>query len=91
MQKSKITYDEIARGRISKSKNLVISKCSKGGYTLAQQVEADDDGNKISIFLKGAFRIEDEAGLVNLRDALNVALNELDNEVFYDGTNKIAD
>lgn len=91
MQKNRITYEEIARGRISKSKSLVISKCSKGGYTLAQQVEADDNGNKILIFLKGAFKIEDESGLVNLRDALNVVLSELDNEVFYEETNKIAD
>ena len=67
MAKSKIEYTELSRAKITDSRNIVISSCSKGGFTVAQQLQAKEKENdKItSVFLRGAY---------NLRDAVNVAI-----------------
>lgn len=74
------TYTKLSVAAIRNNKNLVISSCSKGGYTIAQQVIAEDNSKKIGMFLKGAIQIDTIEGLINLRDALNVALNTLEAE-----------
>lgn len=76
MAKSKIEYTELSRAKVTDSRNIVISSCSKGGFTVAQQLQAKEKENdKItSVFLKGAFHVEDVNGLYNLRDAVNVAI-----------------
>ena len=40
MAKSKIEYNEISRAKVTDSRNIVISNCNKGGFTIAQQLEA---------------------------------------------------
>lgn len=77
---NKIEYDELTKARISKTRNVVISSCSKGGYTIAQQLEATENNNTISVFLKGALQVEDTHGLYNLRDALNLAISMIEEE-----------
>lgn len=74
MAKSKIEYHELSRAKISSSRNVVISSCSKGGFTIAQQLEAKENDKTTSVFMKGAFRVEDIHGLYNLRDAINLAI-----------------
>lgn len=75
MAKSKIEYNEISRAKVTDSRNIVISACSKGGFTIAQQLEAKENDNKVtSVFLKGAFHVDDLHGLYNLRDAVNLAI-----------------
>ena len=74
MAKSKIEYHELSRAKITDSRNIVISNCSKGGFTIAQQLEAKENDKTISIFMKGAFHVEDIYGLYNLRDAINLAI-----------------
>ena len=74
MAKSKIDYNEISRARITDSRNVVISACSKGGFTIAQQLEAKENDKTTSVFLKGAFHVEDLHGLYNIRDAVNLAI-----------------
>ena len=74
MAKSKIEYHELSRAKVTDSRNIVISNCSKGGYTIAQQLEAKEDDKTTSVFMKGAFHVEDIHGLYNLRDAVNLAI-----------------
>lgn len=74
-----IKYTEISKAKIAKSRNAVISKCSKGGFTLAQQIEVTEGESKTVVFLKGALHIDDVEGLIDLRNAINAAINA-DNE-----------
>ena len=74
MAKSKIEYHELSRAKVTVSRNIVISSCSKGGFTIAQQLEAKENDKTTSVFMKGAFHVEDIHGLYNLRDAVNLAI-----------------
>lgn len=74
MARNKAEYNEISRAKVTGSRNIVISACSKGGFTIAQQLEAKENDKTTSVFLKGAFHIEDIHGLYNLRDAINLAI-----------------
>lgn len=74
MAKSKIEYSELSRAKVTDSRNIVISNCSRGGFTIAQQLEAKENDKTTSVFMKGAFHIEDVHGLYNLRDAINLAI-----------------
>ena len=74
MAKNKIEYNELSRAKVTDSRNIIISKCSKGGFTIAQQLEAQESNRVTSVFMKGAFHIEDVHGLYNLRDAINLAI-----------------
>lgn len=74
MAKNKIEYNEISRAKVTDSRNIIISKCSKGGFTVAQQLEAKENDKVMLVFLKGAFHVEDIHGLYNLRDAINLAI-----------------
>ncbi len=70
----KIEYNEISRAKVSDSRNVIISNCSKGGFTIAQQLEAKENDKVMSVFLKGAFHVDDLHGLYNIRDAINFAI-----------------
>ena len=74
MAKNKIEYKELARAKVTDSRNIVVSSCSKGGFTIAQQLEAKENDKTTSVFMKGAFHVEDIHGLYNLRDAVNLAI-----------------
>lgn len=69
----KAHYTELSNAEITENRNIVISECSKGGYTVAQQLKAD--GTKV--FMKGALHIDNLDGLYNLRNALNVAIDKV--------------
>lgn len=83
--KSKIEYSEISRAKVSDSRNIVISACSKGGYTIAQQLVAQEDGKTTSVFMKGAFHVDDIRGLYELRDAVNFAIHVGETNELEDG------
>lgn len=74
MAKSKIEYTELSKAKILDSRNIVLSSCSKGGFTIAQQLEAKEEGKITTVFLKGAFHVDDIHGLYELRDAVNLAI-----------------
>ena len=84
--KSRVEYNEVSRAKISDSRNIVISTCSKGGYTIAQQLVAQEDGKTISVFMKGAFHVDDVHGLYELRDAINLAIQIGETNNLEDGT-----
>lgn len=69
----KAHYTELSNAKITENRNIVISECSKGGFTVAQQLKAD--GTKV--FMKGALHIDNLEGLYNLRNALNVAIDKV--------------
>lgn len=78
---SKPSYTRLASSRVSGSKNLVISSCSAGGFTLAQQlVNIDPDtGEKQTVFLKGACKIRDINALKALHQAIGMAIHKAEN------------
>lgn len=78
--KNGIKYEELAKAKISEKRSIVISKRSHGGFTVAQQIEVEEDGKSIEMFLKGAFQVTDLDGLHNMRDALTCAINMLETE-----------
>lgn len=78
MADGKTRYEEISRAKISDNRNLVISSCSKGGYTLAQQLAMPDGKATVSVFLKGAIHVKDRDALEKVRDAINIALKQID-------------
>lgn len=75
---SNYQYTKLSSAQIQDKRKLVISECSKGGYTLAQQISTEDNGKKLNIYLKGAIAVSDLSGLYNLRDALNVAIGKIE-------------
>lgn len=74
MAKMRTEYTELSRAKVTDSRNVVISYCSKGGFTVAQQLEAKENDKTTSVFLKGAFHVDDINGLYNIRDAVNLAI-----------------
>ena len=72
--KNKVSYSELSKAKVTDSRNIVISSCNKGGFTIAQQLQAKEDDKITSVFMKGAFHVEDIVGLYNLRDAINIAI-----------------
>ena len=74
MAKTRVEYKELSRAKVTDSRNIVVSNCSKGGFTIAQQLEAKENDKTTAVFLKGAFHVDDIHGLYNVRDALNLAI-----------------
>lgn len=74
MAKNKIEYNELSKAKVTDSRNIVVSNCSKGGFTIAQQLEAKEDDKVTTVFMKGAFHVDDIHGLYNLRDTINLAI-----------------
>lgn len=79
MMKNKTEYRELSRAKVTDSRNIVISDCSKGGFTVAQQLEVKENDKFTTVFMKGAFHIDDIHGLYNLRDAVNLAISITEN------------
>lgn len=75
MAKGKISYNELSKAKVTDSRNVVISTCSKGGFTIAQQlITVEGEGKTTLTFMKGAFHVDDLNGLYELRDAVNLAI-----------------
>ncbi len=70
----KAEYRQLSKARVTKNRNIVISECSKGGFTVAQQLVVSDDQNEVSVFMKGAMHIHDFDALIAVRDALDEAI-----------------
>jgi hypothetical protein len=73
-------YTELANGRIGPTRVAIISQCEDKTFTVGQQLEVDDNGKLMKVFLKGALHISSPEGLQNLRDALNKALSDLEDK-----------
>lgn len=80
----KATYNMLGSAQIDTNKNLVISECKKNdevvGFTLAQQLVVNEGKKSIGVFLKNTVHITSISGLYELRDALNNAIDKIENE-----------
>lgn len=84
---NKVNYKELSKAKATDSRNIVISTCSKGGFTIAQQLITVEADEKTTLtFLKGAFHVDDIKGLYELRDAINLAI-----KITEDGQNESDD
>ena len=70
-------YNELASAPIQDKRDIVISEFSSGGYTLAQRLNVEEGGKKTSVYIKNSIHIDTVDGLINLRDALNMALDKI--------------
>lgn len=77
---ARVDYEEISRCNISDTRSVVISSCSAGGYTIAQQlgVKEGTTGECTNVFMKGAFHVNDLQGLYAFRDLLNLCITKIE-------------
>lgn len=76
----KITYKEISSGKLSDTRQLAISECSEGGYTLGQKIFVDENGRKIEMFLKGAIHVQGLDELKDIRKAFDIAIEKIEGQ-----------
>ena len=81
MYGAKPKYKEVAKAPISDKRNVVISTCSSGGYTIAQQSLIQEGDRKTWVFYKGAITIKDLEHLYNVRDAINIAIKKIEEQL----------
>lgn len=76
--KSKVNFKELCRAKVSKIRNIVISKTSNGAFYIAQQLNVldEDTGKNINVFLKGALKLENIDAMYALRDSINLAIEK---------------
>lgn len=77
-KKKNIEYAEISSAKVTDNRSIVISDCSRGGFTVAQRMDVTEGEHTNRIFLKGAFHINDIHGLYELRDAINLAIQKVE-------------
>lgn len=71
-----IEYKEISSAKVTEKRTIVISSCSKGGFTIAQRMDVEENDKTTPIYMKGAFHIDSVNGLYSLRDAINLAIKD---------------
>ena len=77
-------FDQLGVARITKNRNIVVSKCDNGGFTIAQQLETDEGGHMTRVFLKGATFVDSTENLRNVVRMFNDVIRKLDEQ---DNTN----
>ena len=77
-KKKEIEYSEISSARITDNRCIVISDCSRGGFTVAQRMDVTENNYTSKLYMKGAFHINDIHGLYELRDVCNLAIQKVE-------------
>lgn len=72
------TFKEIASAKVSPTRDIVISK-RDNEFILAQRAKLQEGTRETKIFLRGTMPIENIEGLYELRDALNEAICNIEN------------
>lgn len=76
--KTNARFNELAKAKIQDRRNLVISSFvnngEENGFTIAQQIDVEENGKKLALFLKDSIHVDNVEGLYALRDALNLAI-----------------
>lgn len=87
--KSKVNFEELCRAKVSKIRNIVISKTSNGAFYIAQQLNVldEDTGKNINVFLKGALKLENIDAMYSLRDSINLAIEKAEKEDYQESDN----
>lgn len=73
-------YIELAFAPIGNGVEIVISKYMDEGFTLAKKICVSEGKKKTDVFMKNAIQVNDIDGLYNLRDAINMAINKVEEE-----------
>lgn len=89
---ARLSYTELCKQRIKEKRNVVISETydSEGkflGFSVTEQLVAEENGKEVNVFLKNSLGILDEEGLLALSDALNYAVDKA-GLVNYDNNNE---
>lgn len=72
-------FRELAKAKIQESRNIVISKMTTvDSFTLAQQLVVTEGNKQTTMFMKGAIHIDGVQSLYNLRNALNEAISQIE-------------
>lgn len=80
-QKNKVIHEELSCADMGDSVQLVISKSTKNGYELGYTIAQRLAVNGNTAFLKGTtMRIKSKAQLLAIRNAINIALTEEEND-----------
>lgn len=74
-------YRELSKAKVTDTRNAVISECSRGGFTIAQQIEVNEAGCVTTLFMKNAIQVDSIERLVDLRNAINVAIKMAEDDV----------
>lgn len=81
MANNNIEYKEISSAKVTEKRTIVISNCSKGGFTIAQRMDVEEGNRMTPVYMKGAFHVDNIEGLYSLRDAINVAINHTESDI----------
>lgn len=85
MKNNKRKFEELAKTKIQDKRNIVISSFeddnNRKGFTMAQQVEIEEGGKVFCMFMKESIHIDNLEGLIAIRDALNVAIDNYKEKV----------
>lgn len=82
----RLNYEELVKGTIKPSRNVVVSKAYKGsdflGYSVSEQaVMKGENGEETKVFLKHGLGIMTLSGLVSLRDTLTEVIENEQNRI----------
>lgn len=71
----RLAFRELSSKRFKDRRNVVISEAynsetNKVGYSVAEQLVAEEDGKETKVFLKGSLGVFDEDGLIALLDCV---------------------
>ena len=73
-------YTELASATIDDGVEIVISRFMDEGFTLAKKVCVVEGKRKVDMFMKNAIQVNNIDGLYNLRDAINMSINKVEEE-----------
>lgn len=79
----RLRYEEIARGRIKESRDLVVSKAynketgSFEGYSISEAVQVQDGERLMEVFLKNGLGVLDENGVKEASNVLSCACSKI--------------
>lgn len=76
--KSTQRFTELSRARVTEARDVVFSKTQSGTVLMAQQLKACEGKRVHNIFLQGAFEFPTVEALKELRNALDLAISEMD-------------
>ena len=75
-----IEYKEISSAKVTEKRTIVISSCSKGGFTIAQVMSIKEGDGITPVYMKGAIHVANVDSLRNLRDAITLAIKKLESD-----------
>lgn len=78
----RLTYKGIGEARFKPQRNIVISEAYNNknellGYSVAEQLVTEENGEEVKLFLKGGLGIIDKTGLIELKKAVDDAVEKV--------------